>query len=239
MNKTALITGASRGIGEAVALLLAAHGYDLYLTALTNKDLLEQVATKATTCYDIKATAFLCDGADAAAVAVLFAQLPRLDVLVNNAGVAYYGLLQEMAEDEWRRVIDANLSSAFYMCKAAIPAMVAAKTGKIVNISSVWGECGASMEVAYSAAKAGLNGFTRALAKELAPSNIQLNALALGIITTDMNERLAPAERDKITGDIPSGRFGSPEEAAAMVWQIINAPAYLTGQVIRLDGGWM
>jgi 3-oxoacyl-[acyl-carrier protein] reductase len=95
------------------------------------------------------------------------------------------------------------------------------------------------MEVAYAAAKAGLDGFTKALAKELAPSNIQVNAIAPGNITTDMNERLSLMERDKITGDIPSGRFGSPEEVAAMVWQVINAPAYLTGQIIRFDGGWV
>jgi 3-oxoacyl-[acyl-carrier protein] reductase len=239
MNKTALVTGASRGIGEAIALLLAEKGYDLYLTALTNGELLEEVREKATNCYGIKAAAFLCDGADAAAVTALFAKLPRLDVLVNNAGVAYYGLLQEMTETDWRRVIDVNLGSAFLMCKAAIPAMVAAQAGKIINISSVWGECGASMEVAYAAAKAGLNGFTKALAKELAPRNIQVNALAPGIITTDMTERLSASDRNKITSDIPSGRLGSPAEVAAMVWQIINAPAYLTGQIIRLDGGWV
>lgn len=160
-----------------------------------------------------------------------------LEVLVNNAGRAYFGLLSDMTDEDWRAVIDADLSSAFYCCRAAIPYMVSRKSGKIINISSMWGTAGASCEAAYSAAKSGLHGLTRALAKELAPSNIQVNALACGVIDTEMNARLSTEERAALEEEIPAGRYGTPEEAARAVLMLAEAPAYLTGQIIGLDGG--
>jgi 3-oxoacyl-[acyl-carrier protein] reductase len=237
MRKKALITGASRGIGKAIALLLAENGYDLYLTALNNEAKLNQVKIEITARFDVTVETFLCDSADPKAVHDMFGNIPCLDVLINNAGIAYTGLLPEMSTDDWHRVINTNLSSAFYTCKEAVPAMIVQKAGKIINISSIWGEVGASMEVAYSAAKAGLIGFTKALAKELAPSNIQVNALAPGLIDTDMNKDLSRKDWENICETIPVSRAGTPAEAALMVWQVINAPAYLTGQIIRLDGG--
>src|SRR5699024_1736214 len=159
------------------------------------------------------------------------------DVLANNAGRAYFGLLSDMPDDDWRQVIDTDLSSAFYCCRAAIPYMVSRKSGKIINISSMWGTAGASCEAAYSAAKSGLHGLTRALAKELAPSNIQVNALACGVIDTEMNARLSTEERAALEEEIPAGRYGTPEEAARAVLMLAEAPAYLTGQIIGLDGG--
>ena len=235
--KTALITGASRGIGKAIAYLLAENGYNLYLTTLTNAEKLNQVKDELISRHRISVETFLCDVADVGAVQTLFTHIPPLDVLINNAGQAYTGLLTEMPVNDWHRIIDTNLNSAFYTCREAVPAMVSKKSGKIINISSFWGEAGASLEVAYSASKAGLNGFTKALAKELAPSNIQINAIAPGLIDTDMNNNLTPADWAKLTDHIPLGRAGTPAEVAAMVLHIINAPAYLTGQVIRLDGG--
>ena len=234
--KKALITGASRGIGKATALLLAENGYDLFLTALTNEEMLRQVKKQITARFSVNVETFLCDSGDARAVHEMFKSLPCLDILVNNAGQAYAGLLTEMAASDWQRIIAVNLSGAFYACKEAVPGMVAKKAGKIINISSFWGGTGSSLEVAYSAAKAGLDGFTRALAKELGPSNIQVNAIAPGFIDTDMNQGLTAEERDHICDAIPLGRAGTPEEVAALVLAVINAPAYLTGQVIRMDG---
>ena len=143
-----------------------------------------------------------------------------------------------MSEKDWDNVLSTNLSSAFYTARQAIPLMLKEHSGKIINISSVWGNVGASTEVAYSASKGGLNAFTRALAKELAPSNIQVNAIACGIIDTDMNHCFSQEEIDSIIEESPADRLGTAQEAARMVLQIINSPAYLTGQIITLDGGW-
>ena len=162
-----------------------------------------------------------------------------LDILINNAGISQIGLLQDMEFEEWDQLIASNLSSVFHCCKLAIPGMVRKQCGKIINISSVWGVCGASCEAAYSASKGGVNALTRALAKELAPSNIQVNAVACGAIDTDMNRFLSPGEREALLMEIPAGRMGRPEEAAELVFRLTEAPSYLTGQVIRLDGGWI
>ena len=143
----------------------------------------------------------------------------------------------DMGDDEWRRVIDTNLSSVFYCCRAAIPPMISRKSGRIINISSMWGNSGASCEAAYSASKAGVNGLTRALAKELAPSQIQVNAVACGVIDTDMNRQLTDEERQALEDEIPAGRYGTADEIAEVVWDIAHAPRYLTGQVIGVDGG--
>ena len=162
-----------------------------------------------------------------------------LDVLINNAGIAWMGLLTDMSIEEWNRMISTNLSSAFYCCRAALPYMIHQKAGRIINISSMWGTVGASCEVAYSATKSGLNGLTRALAKELAPSNIQVNAIACGVIDTVMNDLLDAEEKAALAEEIPAGRFGTPEEVALLAWQLANAPAYLTGQILGMDGGYI
>ena len=162
-----------------------------------------------------------------------------LDVLVNNAGIAYIGLLNEMSDKDWNRIIQTNLSSVFYCCRAAIPKMVSNKSGKIINISSMWGTSGASCEVAYSASKAGVHGFTKALAKELAPSNIQVNAVACGVIDTAMNEQLSEEERLSLEIEIPIGRFGTSAEVAHAVFQLAESSSYLTGQIIGVDGGFL
>lgn len=167
-----------------------------------------------------------------------FSEIDRLDVLVNNAGISYIGLVSEMTVDDWDRIINTNLSSAFYTSKCAVPGMVREKSGKIINISSVWGNVGASMEVAYSASKGGMNAFTKALAKELAPSNIQVNAIACGMIDTDMNKCFSIEDIEILKGEIPADRMGTIDEVARLVMQVINSPSYLTGQIINLDGGW-
>lgn len=163
----------------------------------------------------------------------------HLDVLVNNAGISHIGLLSDMSDEQWDAVLKTNLSSVFYCCRAAIPAMVSVKHGRIINVSSMWGISGASCETAYSASKSGVNGLTRALAKELAPSNIQVNAVACGVIDTVMNSQLDDEERQSLEYEIPMGRFGSPDEIAKVIWDLANAPEYMTGQVIGVDGGYL
>lgn len=144
-----------------------------------------------------------------------------------------------MSDEDWNQLLHTNLSSAFYCCRAAIPYMVSQKCGKIINISSMWGRTGASCEAAYSATKAGLNGLTMALAKELAPSNIQVNAIACGVIDTVMNAQLSKEERAALAEEIPAGRFAKPEEVAELVLDLAGKHPYMTGQIIGFDGGFI
>ena len=234
----ALVTGASRGIGAAIAEALAGEGYALYLTCRRSADRLGALADRLAAQYGVSCTPVIADMGKEEDVDRLFGLIPSLNVLVNNAGVSYIGLLHEMSADDWRQVMASNLDSLFYTCRRAVPLMLQNHSGRIVNISSVWGSVGASMETAYSASKGGVNSFTKALAKELAPSGIQVNAVACGVIDTDMNRCLTAEEMDALRSEIPADRIGQPEEAAQMVLSVLHAPAYMTGQVITLDGGW-
>ncbi len=238
MNKSAMITGASRGIGRAMAEAFAADGYDLVLTCLHHIEELEQLGQELERSCGVSCRCAAVDAGNYEETAALFASVRRLDVLVNNAGIAHMGLLQDMTPEEWHRIIATHLDGCFYTCKQAIPLMLAQGSGHILNISSVWGNVGASMEVAYSAAKGGVNAFTRALAKELAPSHIQVNAIACGVIDTDMNRCLSPEDLRALRQEIPADRLGTPAEVAALARELIQTPGYLTGQVITLDGGW-
>ena len=183
----ALVTGASRGIGRAIAEALAEAGYHLILTCSHTLPDLQEVAACLEEKYGITCTAMAADASEPAAIEKVFASLDHLDVLVNNAGISYIGLLTDMSVEEWQHVLNTNLSSCFYTSRLAVPLMLLKHSGRIINISSVWGNVGASMEVAYSASKGGVNSFTKALAKELAPSNIQVNAISCGVIDTAMN----------------------------------------------------
>lgn len=238
MNRTAMITGASRGIGRAMAEAFAAAGYDLVLTCLHQIEELNKLGQELEQTYGISCCRSVADAGDYEAVAALFARIKRLDVLVNNAGIAHMGLLQDMTPQQWRRIMATHLDGCFYTCRQAIPLMLAQGSGHILNISSVWGSVGASMEVAYSAAKGGVNTFTRALARELAPSHIQVNAIACGVIDTDMNRCLSDEELELLRREIPADRLGTPGEVASLALQLVQSPGYLTGQVITLDGGW-
>lgn len=239
MKKIALITGASRGIGRAMAEAFAATGYDLILTCLQHMEELEKLGRKLENSHTVSCRCFAADAGDYEAVAALFSQIKQLDVLINNAGIAHMGLLQDMTPQQWHRIIATHLDGCFYTCRHAIPLMLARGGGHILNISSIWGNVGASMEVAYSAAKGGVNSFTRALAKELAPSRIQVNAIACGVIDTDMNRCLSEEDLEILRQEIPADRLGTPQEVAALALQLVQAPGYLTGQVITLDGGFV
>ncbi|MBE5869393.1 MAG: SDR family NAD(P)-dependent oxidoreductase [Lachnospiraceae bacterium] len=236
--KTVLITGASRGIGKETALLFASQGYETILTCRQSMDALAEVQREIETTYHTPCRIALCDAVNFQEVQELFAGISRLDVLVNNAGIAHFDLLQDMTVADWHHVIDTNLSSVFYTCKLSIPLMLAAGKGRIINVSSIWGNTGASMETAYSASKGGVNALTRALAKELAPSGIPVNAVALGVIDTDMNRCLSSEDIKTLQNDIPACRLGTPREAAQLILQISEMPTYLTGQIITMSGGY-
>ncbi len=237
-KKHALITGASRGIGKATAEIFAKSGYSLTLTCHNSINDLKSLAQALTAKYGVTCQPFQADMGNEEDVAAVFSVISSLDILVNNAGISHIGLLTEMTAQQWHRIMAVNLDSCFYTCRAAIPLMLKTHKGSIVNVSSVWGIQGASMETAYSASKGGMNAFTKALAKELAPSNISVNALACGVIDTDMNACLSPEEREALREEIPADRFGLPEEAADLIFRISQSPSYMTGQIITLDGGW-
>lgn len=242
-RKCALITGASRGIGRAAASVFARGGYDLVLNCIRSEKELNDFAEELQKEFRIRTMCCCGDIGSYPFVCRMFDQIADfcggVDVLINNAGVSYIGLLEEMSYEDWEQVLHTNLTSVFSCCKCAAPYMVAQKSGRILNVSSDWGIYGASCEVAYSAAKGGMNAFTKALAKELAPSNVQVNAVAYGVIDTDMNAGFDGRERRSLEEEIPAGYFAKPEEAAEFLYQLAMAPAYLTGQIIAFDGGWM
>lgn len=243
MAHNAIITGASRGIGAALAREFGKNGYNLALCCSNSKEALKQLAVELHEQYGIQALSYVGDIGDysfaASFVQSALAEFGTIDVLINNAGISHVGLLADMEPEEWNRMVSVNLTASFSTCKQVIPAMVARHRGKIINISSVWGNVGASCEVAYSACKGGINSFTRALGKELAPSNIQVNAIACGVIDTAMNACFDHETRAALAGEIPSCRFGKAEEVAHLALQIATGNEYLTGQVITLDGGWI
>lgn len=243
MYKTAFVSGASRGIGRAIALILAQNGYHLSLTCEKNENILKEFAAELKQTYRIQVLTFVGDMGSYDFVSRVAAEtlsaFDRMDVVINNAGIAHLGLLTDMTPEEWNRLISVNLSSCFYTAKGFVPTMVSNKQGHIISISSMWGSVGASCEVAYSASKGGIHSFTKALAKELAPSNISVNAIACGVIDTEMNGFLSPEERTELESEIPAGRFATTNEVAQTVLSILNSPSYLTGQIIGLDGGYI
>jgi len=251
-QKTVLITGVSRGIGRALALTFARAGYAVSGCCHTRTDLLDSLSEELTALRtphlllqgELQNSAFPTD-----LIRQTVDRFGRLDVLINNAGVSLIRLATDTDDSLWEHTLAANLSSAFYCSRAAIPYLLknrdredlpaTAACGTILNISSVWGCSGASCEVAYSASKAGLNGLTAALAKELAPSKIAVNALACGVIDTDMNRCFSEEERAVLTESIPANRFATPEEVADAALLLVQMPAYLTGQIIGFDGGFL
>lgn len=239
-TKTAIVTGASRGIGRAIAASLAEDGYNLILNCINNQNLLFQFSEELKQKYGVSCINVIGDIADAdTSKAILLAASDMgFDVIVHNAAISKIGLITELSAKEWDLMIQTNLSSCYHLTKTLVPKMIAEKSGRILFLSSVWGERGASCEVAYSAAKGAVNAFTKALAKELAPSKISVNALACGIIDTDMNKELTKEEKQAIIDDIPVGYIASPKEVGEMARLILKAPPYLTGQIITFDGAW-
>lgn len=242
MEKTAIVTGASRGIGRACAIELAGHFEHIVINSHKNTAALEntkkQILSLGTDCTaipgDIGCYDFVTDMMN-----TITKQHEHIELLVNNAGISHIGLLSDMTIEDWNAVIQTNLTSVFNCCNRIIPHMVKNKSGHIINISSIWGLNGASCEAAYSASKGGVNALTQALAKELAPSNIRVNALACGVIDTQMNGCFGKEELTALCADIPACRFGQPEEVAKAVLHLYQSPFYLTGEIIKIDGGYL
>lgn len=237
------ITGASRGIGAAIARKFAREGWNLALTCIHSKEKLLSLKEELEHTYHITCYTFVGDMGDYETVQAclqgILETFGHVDVLVNNAGISHIGLFTDLTPEEWQKILQTNLTSVFYCSKLALPSMLQKKSGHIINVSSVWGCVGASCEVAYSATKGGINALTQALAKELAPSGISVNAIACGAIDTDMNSCFSKEERAELEEEIPAGRFGMPEEVADLAWKLSQSSSYLTGQIIRLDGGWI
>ena len=234
---TVLITGASRGIGAAAAEEFAKKGWHVIINYNKSKDNAETLSKK------IGATAIKADVSDAVEVTnmynALHAQGISVDCIVNNAGIASDCLFTDITEEEWGRMFDTNVKSAFLVTKAFLPDMLSKKRGSIINISSIWGETGAALEVHYSASKAALIGMTKALAKELAPSGIRVNCITPGYIDTDMNSCYSPEDVAAITEEIPLCRIGTAAEVAkTTTFLASDSASYITGQVLGVNGGW-
>ncbi len=241
-NKIVLITGSSRGIGKAIAMKFASLGATVFLNgSKDNKALLSTY----TEMRALSANVFmhLCDVSSYESTKEMFdyihAQTGRsVDILINNAGISSVELFTDITPDMWTNMLNTNLSSVYNCCHIALPSMISKHSGCIINISSIWGNVGASCEVAYSATKGGINSFSKALGKELGPSNIRVNAIACGFIDTGMNSYLSEVEKDSFIEEVPLCRAGRPEEVADLcVYLASEQSSYLTAQVITLDGG--
>ena len=243
MKKTAVITGASKGIGAATAILFAQKGYNV---VLNYNDSFESVNLLARSLSQngMSVTAIKANVANRLEVELLMKETiykyGSIDVLVNNAGIAMQGLITDIDEYDVDRIFDIDLKGVYNCCRAVTPKMIEQKSGKIINISSMWGQVGASCEVAYSAAKAGVIGMTKALAKELAPSGITVNAVAPGLIETGMNSNISVEDLNAFVEEIPLGRMGSADEIAEAIYFLASENAdYITGQVLGVNGGYV
>lgn len=230
--RTVLVTGASRGIGAACVRKFAAAGDRVYFFYKSSH------AAARTLEAETGAVGMVCDVADANAVVQSLQSLPPIDILVNNAGICGASLFQDVSEEDWSRMMETHLGGTFRCCKGVLPSMIARKEGNIVNISSMWGQVGASCEVAYSAAKAGIIGLTKALAKEVGPSGIRVNCVAPGAVDTQMLAALTQEDLEFLAEETPLGRIGTPEEIAETVfWLCGDGASFITGQVIAPNGG--
>lgn len=241
MRKVALITGASRGIGRACARLFAENGYSVLInyhrSEQAAQELLRELLDKGCDARLLRADVSNSAQVDALCEQALSA-FRHVDVLINNAAIAQQALLTDLSDQDWRRMMAVNLDAAFYCCRAMLPGMISRRSGSILNISSMWGQVGASCEVSYSAAKAGLIGFTKALAKEVAPSGVRVNCLCPGVIDTDMNASLSDDTRRELAEETPLGRLGTPEEVArAALFLCGESASFITGQVLGVNGG--
>lgn len=238
MKKTVLITGVSGDIGKEIATVFAANDYTVIGTYNTNKKSVEKLSKELGEDFYY----FQCDLSKFKEAEKLVSKITEkvdtIDVLINNAGISCIGLLQDLKENEWNNLWNTNVTSAVALSGQIIPLFLKNGHGKIINISSVWGNSGASCEVGYSATKGAINSFTKALALELAPSNIQVNAISCGIIDTKMNSHLSSEDLNDIISEIPAGRLGTPKDIADAVYALSVAGSYITGQIITVDGGW-
>ena len=229
---TTVITGGSRGIGAAAVELFAARGDRVYFLYEKDHAAAKAVAEKT------GAQAICCDVADGDAVRAVFSQIGDVDILVNNAGICYYGLMSQMSGEQWDRIFDVNVKGIFHCVNAAMPAFLKKQRGCVINVSSMWGRVGASCEAAYSATKGAVIALTKALAKELGPSGIRVNAVAPGVILTDMCANVEPEILAEMAEEAPLGRNGTPMDVARAMEYLANAQ-FVTGHILNVDGGYV
>ena len=236
-----LITGASHGVGSAFAVACAQSGRfsKIILNSGSDRTALEDTARRVSAAGDLVCAFDVGDVGDLKYVESLLRRFGPVDTLVNNAAVSRVGLLTDMTPEDWEQVMRVNVTALYNTCHTYVPGMISAGGGQILNVSSVWGIAGASCEVAYSASKGAVNAFTRALAKELAPSHIRVNAIAPGILDTRMNAHLSEKETAEIKEQIPAGYIASPEEAAQAMLRLLEMPEYFNGEIVRFDGCWI
>jgi len=236
--RTALVTGASRGIGNAIARQLAADGFRVIVNYRASQKEAQALVSELNARYPVNCAALRADVSDRGQVEKMFAIAGEIDVLVNNAGIAQQKLFTDITEQDWDRMFDVDVKGIFHCCQCALPYMIHQKRGKIINISSMWGQVGASCEVHYSAAKAAVIGLTKALAKEVGPSGIQVNCVAPGVIQTEMNARLDENTISELKEETPLGVIGAAEDIAAAVSFLAGEKSgFITGQVLGVNGG--
>ena len=241
MKKVAVVTGAYRGIGKEITRNLAQNGFLVVANYnKSEKEMLElktELQNKGLDIQIIKAD--VSKGNEVKKIIdYVISNFGKIDIVINNAGISSYSLISETTDQQWQEIINTNLYSAFAMCREVTPYMVKQKNGCIINISSIWGIVGSSLEVVYSISKAGINGLTKALAKELGPSNIRVNAIAPGIICTEMNDNLSEEELKQIKSEIPLEKIGTTKD----IWKCVEwllKDEYTTGQIISVNGGWV
>lgn len=241
-KKTALVTGGAKGIGAAVCRALAKGGYNIALNFNTSEK--EALCLKNELSSITNVEIFRADVSDSEQVKKMFSEIENIyggvDVLVNNAGIAQQALFTDITDEMWQKMIGTNLTGAFNCCRSALPYMIRQKCGSIINIASMWGEVGASMEVHYSAAKAGLIGLTKALAKEVGLSGITVNAVSPGVVLTDMMSQFSDEDKKVLADETPMGVLGTPEDIAAAVSFLASEKArFITGQVVSVNGGFV
>lgn len=240
MNKVVIVTGGSKGIGANIVRELASSGDNVILNYNKSEEAAKAIQEELTVSgknVDIFKADITKREEVKALIDFAINKYGKIDVLINNAGISQIKLFTDLTDEDWNNMLQTNLTGAFYTSQEAAKYMINQKEGSIINISSIWGSIGASCEVHYSAAKAGLDGMTKALAKELGPSNIRVNAIAPGIIATEMNSHLTEEELKEITNEIPLQRIGYPQSITNCVKWLINDD-YTTGQIISINGGW-
>lgn len=241
MSKTILVTGGSRGIGAAVCERFAQEGWKVAVNYNRSKEQAEALAKQLVAC-GCDACAVRADVSDRAQVEQMvkdvMGRFGKINVLVNNAGIAQQKLFSDITDSDWNNMFDVNVKGMYYCCQAVLPGMIHSKSGAIINVSSMWGITGASCEVHYSAAKAAVIGFTKALAKEVGLSGIRVNCVAPGVVATDMNQNLTQQTLDELKEETPLGLIGTPEDIANSIWFLAGEESrFITGQVISPNGG--